>query len=78
MACLLVVDICVNKLFDFFTEKEFNLSNLDKSRKFIEKDFKPLSDMRASSEYRKLVCKNLIERFFIEVITKKFHTIESS
>ena len=33
--------------------------------------------MRASKQYRKLVSKNLIERFFIEVKTNKSHTIES-
>ena len=58
-------------------DKEFNLSNLNKSRKFIEDDFKPLTDMRASKQYRRLVSKNLIERFFIEVKTNKSHTIES-
>ena len=61
----------------FLKDKEFNLNNLNKSRKFIEDDFKPLTDMRASKEYRKLVSKNLIERFFIEVKTNKSHTIES-
>ena len=61
----------------FLKDKEFNLSNLNKSRKFIEDDFKPLTDMRASKQYRKLVSKNLIERFFIEVKTNKSHTIES-
>ena len=67
-----------NKTQKFLKGKEFNLTNLDKSQKFIEEDFKPLSDMRASSEYRKLVSKNLIKRFFIEVKTNKSHTIESS
>ena len=67
-----------NKTQKFLKGKEFNLINLNKSRKFIENDFNPLSDMRASSEYRKLVSKNLIKRFFIEVKTNKSHTIESS
>ena len=31
---------------------------------FIEKDFNPLSDMRASEKYRKLVSKNLLEKFY--------------
>ena len=66
-----------NKTQKFLKGKEFNLNNLDKSRKFIEEDFKPLSDMRASSEYRNLVSKNLIERFYIEIRTNKSHTIES-
>ena len=37
----------------FLKDKEFNLNNLNKSRKFIEDDFKPLTDMRASKQYRR-------------------------
>ena len=53
----------LSKTYPFFKLllMELELSNLDKSRKFIEEDFKPLNDMRASSEYRKLVSKNLIK-----------------
>ena len=32
----------------------------------FERDFTPLSDMRASAEYRMLVAKNLLKRFFLE------------
>ena len=33
----------------------------------FENDFNPISDMRASSQYRNLVAKNLLKKYFIEV-----------
>ena len=51
--------------------KKFNLKNIDKSKQMIEKDFTPLTDVRASSTYRKLVSKNLMDRFFLEINNKK-------
>ena len=47
--------------------KEFNLKNIEKSKQIIEKDFNPLTDVRASSSYRKLVSKNLMDRLFLEI-----------
>ncbi|MBT8076984.1 MAG: xanthine dehydrogenase small subunit, partial [Gammaproteobacteria bacterium] len=32
----------------------------------LDRDFKPISDMRSSSEYRRQVCKNLLLRFWFE------------
>ena len=51
--------------------KEFNLKNIDKSKQMIEKDFTPLTDVRASSAYRKLVSKNLMDRLFLEINKNK-------
>ncbi|MFL2509704.1 MAG: xanthine dehydrogenase small subunit [Alphaproteobacteria bacterium] len=51
--------------------KEFNLKNIDKSKQMIEKDFTPLTDVRASSTYRKLVSKNLMDRLFLEINNHK-------
>ena len=51
--------------------KEFNLKNIDKSKQMIEKDFNPLTDVRASSSYRKLVSKNLMDRLFLEINNNK-------
>ena len=51
--------------------KEFNLKNIDKSKQIIEKDFNPLTDVRASSTYRKLVSKNLMDRLFLEINNNK-------
>jgi len=45
--------------------------NIDKAKKALEKDFKPISDMRASRSYRMEVAKNLLEKFYVEIKEKK-------
>ena len=37
----------------------------------LQKDFNPLTDVRASSSYRKLVSKNLMDRLFLEINNNK-------
>ena len=44
---------------------------IDKAKKALEKDFKPISDMRASGLYRMEVAKNLLEKFCTEIKQKK-------
>ena len=44
---------------------------IDKAKKALERDFKPISDMRASGKYRKLIAKNLLEKCFLEINEKK-------
>ena len=51
------------------------LKCLNKSKKIIENDFNPLSDMRASSQYRNIVSQNLLERFYLEVKNNRSETI---
>ena len=42
-----------------------------KAKKALEKDFKPISDMRASGLYRMEVAKNLLEKCCVEIKQKK-------
>ncbi len=44
---------------------------INKAKEAIEKDFKPISDMRASKLYRLEVAKNLLEKCFVEIKQKK-------
>ena len=44
---------------------------IKKAQEALEKDFKPISDMRASRKYRMEVAKNLIHKCFLEIIQKK-------
>ena len=44
---------------------------IDKAKKALERDFKPISDMRASRLYRMEVAKNLLEKFYVEIKQKK-------
>ena len=60
----------------FISEKIFLNSQITdkiiyKAKKALEKDFKPISDMRASRLYRAEVAKNLLEKFFAEIKQKK-------
>ena len=44
---------------------------IDKAKKALEKDFNPISDMRASGRYRMEVAKNLLEKCCEEINQKK-------
>ena len=44
---------------------------VDKAKQALEKDFQPISDMRASRVYRMEVAKNLLEKFCTEIKQKK-------
>ncbi len=44
----------------------WTLASVRAAQAALEQDFKPLSDMRASDEYRMTVAKNLIERLWLE------------
>ncbi len=48
------------------TGKIWNQNNVDAAIAEFAKDFKPLTDMRASAEYRLLVTGNLLKRFLLE------------
>ena len=44
---------------------------INKAKKSLEKDFKPISDVRASRKYRMEVAKNLLNKCFSEIEQKK-------
>ena len=44
---------------------------IDKAKNALEKDFSPISDMRASGRYRKIIAKNLLEKCFLEINERK-------
>jgi len=48
-----------------------NDETIHKAQKTLEKDFKPISDMRASGLYRMEVAKNLLEKCCVEIKQKK-------
>ena len=53
--------------------KNTNLSrdNFEKAKNYLEKDFNPIGDMRASKDYRMEVAKNLLTKCFLEITHKK-------
>jgi xanthine dehydrogenase small subunit len=55
-----------NHLENALVGKDWTLENVKASLDELDQDYKPLSDFRGSSEYRKLASKNLFLRFFLE------------
>ena len=51
--------------------KHLSLDIFLKSRNYLEKDFNPIGDMRASKDYRLEVAKNLLIKCFYEIKSKK-------
>jgi len=50
---------------------------INKAKDALEKDFNPISDMRASRKYRLEVAKNLLHKCFLEIIQKKLIRINN-
>ena len=48
-------------------KNDFSLNGITLAKKEVAKNFKPFTDVRASSEYRILVAENLLEKFFDEI-----------
>ncbi len=47
----------------------WNLANIERACQALAEDFTPLSDLRASKEYRLLSAQNLLRKYFIELQT---------
>jgi len=47
--------------------KPFTQATVEAARDAFDVDYKPLTDWRATAEYRQLTAKNLLTRFFLEV-----------
>ena len=56
---------------------EFSENTFNKAVNFMDKDFSPLNDMRASRNYRLIVAKNLLLKAFYEIKDKKNIRIHS-
>ena len=50
----------------FLEGKPWNRSTLEGAKRVLEGEFSPLSDFRASREYRSRIIVNLLEKFFLE------------
>jgi xanthine dehydrogenase small subunit len=48
--------------------KPWNEETIDKARDAFDADFQPLTDWRATAEYRQLTAKNLLKRFYLETM----------
>jgi xanthine dehydrogenase small subunit len=48
--------------------KPWNEETVDKARDAFDADFQPLTDWRATAEYRQLTARNLLKRFYLETV----------
>ncbi len=56
---------------NFLNNTNLSLDNFEKAKNFLEKDFRPIDDMRATKDYRIEVAKNLLIKFFLEIKSNK-------
>ncbi|MEG1042445.1 MAG: xanthine dehydrogenase small subunit, partial [Pseudomonas sp.] len=54
--------------------KAWNQASLERACQALAEDFTPLSDFRASKEYRLLSAQNLLRKYFIELQTPHIET----
>lgn len=52
----------------------WNRASIEKAKAALSQDFAPISDFRASSEYRQLTASNLLTRYFIELESPEVET----
>ena len=56
---------------NFLNNANLSLDSFEKAKIFLEKDFTPIDDMRATKDYRIEVAKNLLIKFFLEIKSNK-------
>ena len=60
---------------NFLKNSKFSEEIFKKAKDLLKTDFKPISDMRASKQYRLEVAENLLIKFFIETKAKKLFRV---
>ena len=60
---------------NFLKNSKFSEDIFEKAKNLLKRDFNPISDMRASKQYRLEVAENLLLKFFIETKTKKLFRV---
>ena len=60
---------------NFLKNSKFSEDIFQEAKNLLKKDFKPISDIRASKNYRLEVAENLLVKFFIETKTKKLFRV---
>ena len=56
---------------NFLNNTNLSLDSFEKAKNFLEKDFRPIDDMRATKDYRIEVAKNLLIKLFLEIKSNK-------
>ncbi|MDQ7048437.1 MAG: xanthine dehydrogenase small subunit [Enterobacterales bacterium] len=53
----------------FLLGKSLSQNNIDQAKRALAKDFSPMSDVRASADYRMLAAQNILQRFYLEILS---------
>jgi xanthine dehydrogenase small subunit len=53
----------------------WTLDTISAAQTALEKDYSPISDFRASADYRLQVSKNLLQRFYLEFSSRKTESL---
>jgi xanthine dehydrogenase small subunit len=56
---------------NFLTGKQWNRKSIEEAMPFIHNDFIPISDARASAEFRGIAAKNLLLKFWVDTVTNE-------
>jgi len=56
------------------TGAPWTMATIEQARQALQQDFSPISDFRATQEYRMLVATNMLTRYFIEIETPDVET----
>jgi len=51
--------------------KQLCQQTIDLAKQALQKDFSPLSDVRASADYRQLAAQNILQKFYLEITSDK-------
>ena len=51
---------------EYLTGKEWSRNTIEEAMNILQEEFKPISDARASAEFRKIACRNLLLKLFLE------------
>lgn len=54
--------------------KEWSLENIEAAMQAMDVDYSPMSDMRASNEYRAMTARNLLMKFFLETTESELNS----
>lgn len=57
---------CASGAEHFLTGKQWNRESVEGAMKILDKDFSPITDVRAGAEMRRIVAKNLLLKFWVE------------
>jgi len=64
------------KTSSFFTNKELNMEVLNEANTIMQKEISPISDIRGSKEYKRLLARQLLYAHFIKLFPKKVNLNE--